>query len=246
MSRKPATSNVVTPITAAVKGATLKPDSKLADDRHAADRARILDAIDTAEDLYGTALVEALKMTAQFGRTSSDEVKAHYTRCNNPAVYSSWFNLGHRAQEVIGVKATLDLIERACNNGKGAMFDRCKNALGALLRDTKESGVKTLDGRKATTAVKAAVAFATDKSVVSSARKADAKKATRGAQGQRSATMGAAAMESGRGAKELAAAVKLCSQNASRMPEPEGRESAWREAVQALQLAAEKLAVFGK
>ena len=103
-----------------------KGDAALADNAHAADRAKVLDAIDTAEDLLGTALVAGLQMTVQFGRTSTDEVAKHYTRCNNPATYSSWFNLGDRAQQVVGQKLALDAIERAIATGKGSMFQRAR------------------------------------------------------------------------------------------------------------------------
>lgn len=239
-------SATVTPITSAraPKGkaapSVVVPDAKLADDRHAKDRAAILQAIDTAEDLLGTALVAALQMTARFGRTSKDEVRANWPRCNNPDVYASWFNLGAKAQAIVGEKLALQAIESATAKGTGSAFQRAREALSGIVRGANAQGVKTLDGRKAQALMKEAVGFATEKSAERKAAK------PKGAQGQRTATMGAAAIESGKGRRELAAAVKLCSQSGSRMEAPEGRESAWHEAMAALQVAAEKLALFAK
>lgn len=238
----------VSPITSARAKAVLAhgampSDAKMADDAHKADRARVLGAIDTAEDLLGTALLEALKMTARYGKTSTEEVAANYTRCNNPAVYSSWFNLGAKAAAIVGEKLAVDAVDRAvASKGKGAAFQRAREALQAIAKGAATQGVKTVDGRKATALVKEAVALASTKATERTANKS----APKGAQGQRSATMGAAAIESGKGAREVAVAVKLASQNASRLPAPEGRETAWAEALAALQLAAEKLAVFNK
>lgn len=240
----------VTAITSAQKGrnaATLAHGSmhgntKHADDAHKADRALILDGIDKAEALLGDALIAGLQMTAKYGRTSTEEVAGHYTRCNNPAVYASWFNLGYRAMQVVGEKLALEAIDKAIRTGKGSQFQRAREALSAICRKAADAGVKQVDGRKATALVKDAVALASEKS----AERKVAKAAPKGAQGQRSATMGAAAIESGKGAREVAAAVKLASQNASRLEAPEGREAAWNEALAALQTAAEKLAVFIK
>lgn len=244
----------VTPITAAkarAKDKSVKAHGAMshnhvhADEAHKADRAKLLRAIDTAEAGLGEALINALRMTVRFGKTSTEEVAEFYTRCNNPAVYASWFNLGAKAQAIVGEKLALDAIERAIKAGKGSAFQRARESLSMIARGAARDGVKTVDGRKAATLVKEAVALATTQSEVRKAEKS-AKSAPKGAQGQRSATMGAAAIESGKGAREVAVAVKLASQNATRLPVPEGRETAWAEALTALQLAAEKLAVFAK
>lgn len=250
MTTKTAT---VTPIASAAAKARAKDKSVKAhgamshnhvhaDEAHKDDRAKLLRAIDTAEAGLGEALINALRMTVRYGKTSTEEVAEFYTRCNNPAVYSSWFNLGAKAQAVVGEKLALDAIERAIATGKGAAFQRAREALSMIVRKASQAGVKTVDGRKASTLVKEAVGLATAAAVV----RKDKKSAAKGAQGPRTATMGAAAIESGKGAKEVAVAVKLVSQNASRLPAPEGREAAWGEALAALQLAAEKFAVFAK
>jgi hypothetical protein len=238
----------VTNITRAKNKATLAHgamhgNAKHADDAHKADRELILDGIDKAESLLGDALLEGLRMTIKLGRTSTEEVGAHYTRCNNPAVYASWFNLGNRAMMVVGEKLALQAIDNAIRTGKGSQFQRAREALGAVCRKAADAGVKTVDGRKAAALVKDAVALATDKSVE---RKTVTTTKAKGAQAPRTATLAAAAIEAGKGAKEVAYAVKLASQSASRLAAPEGRETAWAEAVHALQLAAEKLAVFAK
>lgn len=220
-----------------------KGDAATADNAHAADRAKVLDAIDTAEDLLGTALVEGLRMTARFGRTSSDEVAKHYTRCNNPAVYASWFNLGNRAMLIVGEKLALDTIERATATGKGSMFQRAREALLAVCNTAKKSGVKELSGRAAQTAVKEAVQ--------SAVTKADDRKTpkptltvVRGTKAQDAATMAAAALECGKGHRELAAFLKMASQQAQKLPELQGRETAHRAALKALADAAEAWQVF--
>lgn len=223
---------------------SIKPDAKLADVAHAKERALILDGIDAAEGLLGEALVEGLRMTVKLGQTSKDEVAAHYTRCNSPDVYASWFNLGFKAQAIVGEKLALEAIDRAIASGKGSAFQRAREALSAIKNVAKEAGVKQVDGRKATALVKDAVKVAfTAATTRATAKKSAAKK---GAQPSRTATMAAAAIESGKGAKEVASAVKLASQNASRMAAPEGKETAWKEAVAALQAAAEKFAPFAK
>lgn len=221
---------------------SIKPDAKLADVAHAKERALILDGIDAAEGLLGEALVEGLRMTVKLGQTSKDEVAAHYTRCNSPDVYASWFNLGFKAQAIVGEKLALEAIDRAIASGKGSAFQRAREALSAIKNVAKEAGVKQVDGRKATALVKDAVKVA----FTAATTRATAKKSAKGAQPARTATMAAAAIESGKGAKEVASAVKLASQNASRMAAPEGKETAWKEAVAALQLAAEKFAPFAK
>jgi hypothetical protein len=211
-------------------------DAALADERHASERCLILDGIDEADKLAGDALIEGLRMTVTLGKTSTDEVAKHYTRCNNPAVYSSWFNLGHRAQEVIGQKRTLETIAGAIGAGKGSAFQRAREALQAVLRTAKTQGVKTLDGRAAQNVVKEAVKSATS---AAEERKAVKSAVVRGVKVQDAATMARAALECGKGHREMAAFLLLCSQNAHRLPEPVGREDLHRKAIKALADCAE-------
>lgn len=241
MSAKTKTATV-TPITAA-KGHK-DGDAAMADERHAAERSKVLDAIDTAEDLLGSALIAGLRMTVEFGRTSSAEVAAHYTRCNNPAVYASWFNLGDRAQQVVGQKLALEAIAKAEASGSGS-FQKAREALAAICATAKGAGVKELNGRAAQAAVREAVKSATDKAATRKAEKS-AVKVIRGTKAQDTGTMAAAALECGKGHREMAAFLKLASQNAQRLPELQGRESAHREALAALAKCSELWAVFSK
>lgn len=221
-----------------------KGDAAVADERHAAERSKVLDAIDTAEDLLGSALIAGLRMTVEFGRTSAAEVQAHYTRCNNPAVYASWFNLGDRAQQVVGQKLALEAIAKAEATGSGS-FQKAREALAAICSAAKGAGVKELNGRAAQAAVREAVKSATDKAATRKAEKS-AVKVIRGTKAQDTTTMAAAALECGKGHREMAAFVKLASQQAQRLPEVQGRESAHREAVAALAKCSELWSVFSK
>lgn len=216
-------------------------DKAQANQAGAAQRIEILDAIDTAEDLRGTALVEALKMTARFGRTSEKEVREHYTRCDSPSVYASYFNRGAKVMEIVGEKLALQAIDNAVAAAKGgAGFTRALGALKSIIDEAKKAGAKQLNNRDGAAAVKRAVAF----TVQQTARKSAAKK--RGTVAQDSKTMAAAALESGKGHREMAAFIRLASQNAQRLPELQGRESVHREALKALAHASEVWSCFLK
>lgn len=226
-----------------------KGDKEQAANAHAAERAAILENIDTAEDLLGTALIEGLRMTVQFGPTSAIEVRKHYTRCGSPDVYASWFNLGDKAQAIVGQKLALKAITDAAALGTGSMFQRAREALSGIVQRAKSAGVKELGVKPATEAVKASVAEARAKAET---RRATKKSTTttvttsRGVKAQDTATMATAALECGKGHREMAAFVKLASQNAHRLPAPVGRESAHRDALAALSTACELWSVFAK
>jgi hypothetical protein len=220
--------------------AIAKNDAALADSAHAAERAQIIANIETAEDLRSNALISALRMTVTLGATSKEEVAASWPSCNNPGVYASWFNVGHKAQQVVGQKAALDLIAKAAAV-KGQAFQNARDALQAVIKEAKAQGVKELKPAAAKMAAKAAIAkVSTPK--IAPAKKSEAK----GPSMQDAATMAAAAIACGKGHRELAAFVLLASQNAHRLPAPEGREEAHRAALKALELAADAWSVFKK
>lgn len=237
--------NAKTAKTANVVAINPKGDKAQAATAHAKDRCLILDGIDQAEGLLGDALVSGLRMTAMYGPTSREEVAAHYTRCNNPAVYASWFNLGDRAQQVVGEKLALEAIERAAKGPRG--FQRAREALLGITRAAKAATGKSdgeLTGRAAQNAVKEAVAAATTKAAERKAEKSA--KIARGTKSQDAATMASAALECGKGHREMAAFILLASQQAARLPEVQGRETAHRNAVKLLGEAAEAWGVFAK
>lgn len=243
------TINAKRPTLATSNGVTLKADRKMAAEAHKVERARILGAIDTAEDLLGTALVEALKMTARFGVTSEDEIRANWTRCNSPGVYASWFNRGAKVAAVVGEKAALEAIDKSAASGKGAGFRKACDALKAIMDAAKEATGKAagktgseLSGRKAQTVVKAALAAAATKQEVRTVKE-KAKRAPRVA-GSSEPSMEQAAALIGKGHREMAGYVLLASQKAHKLPAPEGREAAHKEAVAALAKAAELWQVF--
>lgn len=175
---------------------TLNADTKAADLRHAAERATLLQNLDTAEDMLQGGLVAAIRMTVTLGRTSAEEVGKNYTRCNSPKVYASQFNLGDRAQQAIGQKATLDLIDRVDRDksAKGAAFPRVVAALRAVCEEaaniTGKPG-KAVTTKQAQGVVRAAVAKAT----APKAAKPAEDSAKRGARGNNSATLAAAASQ---------------------------------------------------
>lgn len=225
--------------TAKSEPATVKADAKLAAERHTAERAEILRNIDTAEDLLGSALIEGLRMTVLYGATSADEVGKYYTRCNNPGVYASYFNRGHKAQLVVGEKLALDAIERATAGSGGKAFVKARDALKAIVDAAKAKGEKRLDGRAATATVRAAVQQA-----VAPKPQADKKPAARGTKAQDDKTLRVAANECGKGAHELATFVMLASQQAHAMNGPIGREEQYQAACRKLADAAEAFAPF--
>lgn len=214
-----------------------KGDKAQPNEAYKAERIKVLDNIDTAEDLLGTALLEGLRMTVLYGATSKDEVAEHYTRCGSPEVYASWFNRGDKAQAVIGRKLALEVIDKAAatKNG-GAAFVKARDALKAVIDTAKSSGSKQLANKPAATAVKAALALVSAPRV----------KASRPVKSQDSATMAAAALECGKGHREMAGFIKLASQQAHRLPAPAGREEAHRKALTALAEASEAWQVFAK
>lgn len=232
------------------KPVTVSPDQLEAAQRHAAQRIAILQNIATADDLAGTALVEAIKMTALHGATSQKEVAEAWPRCGSPAVYASYFNLGDKVQRIIGLKATLEAIESAAKTGGGAGFTKAREALAEIVRTAKAAGKKELNKTETAKAVKAAVAKAT-------APKLKIAKEARGQQAQTAAAAKAgqpagpqalnrAALSAAESPRAMAAFLHLAASHAHKMPVPEGREEAFRKARAALADAAEAWAVFSK
>lgn len=217
------------------------PDSKLANVAGRPERLKILTAINTADDLLGGALLAALRMTAQYGPTSKDEVAEGYTRCNNPDVYASTFNRGAKCAAIIGEAATLELIAGA-GDGAGA-YRKAVDALGAVITQAKDAGVKTLNKSASKLAIKTAIKVASDKAAGKKAAKAATRTTVRP---QTQVTMAAAALACGKGHKEMAAFLKLASNAASKMPEREGREELHRKACAALADACEMFHMLAK
>ena len=220
---------------------TVVADSKLANTAGRAERITILTAINTADDLLGGALLAALRMTAIHGPTSKDEVAEGYTRCNSPDVYASTFNRGAKCAAIIGEAATLELIA-AVGEGAGA-YRKAVDALGAVITQAKDAGVKTLNKSASKMAVKSAVKVAADKAEGKKAAKVATRTVVRP---QAQVTMAAAALACGKGHKEMAAFLKLASNAASKLPEREGREQLHREACAALADACEKFHLLAK
>lgn len=228
---KPATKPAAKP---AAKPAIQHEKVEGAMDAGAEQRHVILAQIDTGADLYENALVEGIKMTVKYGKTSPDEVAKYFTRCASPSVYASNFNRGFKVQLILGTAETLALIDKLAA-GKGAGFPRVNAGLSEVLRAASESGKSTLTRKEAAAVAKRADAKAR-------APKQDA--VQRGPKAPDKVTLAKAAIESGAGVREMAAAVKLMSQQAHRLPIVAGKESAMRAALAALADAAEKWAIL--
>ena len=226
---------------AAAAAVTVVADSKLANTAGRAERITILSAINTADDLLGGALLAALRMTAIHGPTSKDEVAEGYSRCNNPDVYASTFNRGAKVAAIIGVDATLQLIADA-GEGAGAYRKAC-DALGSVIQQAKDAGTKQLNKSAAKLATRTAVKVAADKAA---GKKAE--KVARGTVVRKKAQVELAAKlcAAGQGYKEMASALKLASNTASRMAIGEGRDDLHRRACAALADACEMFHMLAK
>lgn len=220
---------------------TIQNDSQLADDTNASQRAGIIGAIELADGNMSQALLLALKMTVTLGATSKAEVEANWPRCNNPGVYASWFNVGHKAQAVVGMKAAEEIITKAAAV-KGQAFQNAMKALQVVIKEAKSQGVKELKPAAARMAAKSAIAALS----VPKAPALNNSAPKRGPKLQDAATLAAAAIEAGKGHRELAAFVLLAAQHASRLPAPEGRDELHAQAVKKLQDAADVWAGFRK
>jgi len=208
---------------------TLPADSKLADQRHAQERAEILSNINTADDLANTSLVAGIAMTVTLGLTSADEVGKYYPRASAPKVYASQFNLGFRLQEVMGHKAALELIAKA-QAGKGAAFHRVVAACRAALAQAKQATGKAgaaVDNKSAKGIIATALAQA---SAPKPAKTQDEVSAKRGTRAANTATLAKAAAESGESWAALAGFALLLSQRVHAMADAEGRETICQDA----------------
>lgn len=221
-----------------------KGDAAIAQDAGKAAREALLSQLNAADDLLGNALLFALKMTAQHGATSAKEVGEFYPRCASPAQYASMFNLGDKVQAIIGVDATLALIDKA-SEGKGSAFNRAKAILADIVGQAKTAGVKTLNKSATKMAVKAAIVRVEKKAEEKKiAPKVVGVKTPKPAEGP--AALAQAALQSGASHREVFAALKLTTQNAKRMGAPEGREAAYHDAMDKLADACEAWSVFAK
>ena len=231
---------------------TATNDNTIADTANANKRAALLQNMDTATDLADSALVWGLKMTAMHGATSKDEVSAHFTRCASPAVYAADFNKGDKVQKVLGIAATIALIDKA-SKGKGSAYMRCKAALASVISSTK--GQKKLNAAAIKVATKHAMTAADeshDKLVAARAARKAAKGDKPAAPGKPPAVandapaLAKAAMQVGTTHKAYASVIKLVSQSARKLEAPEGRKEAHAAALAALATACEAWQVFAK
>lgn len=227
-------------VIAAAIVAARKGDAAIADDRGAPMRAKALQAANNADAAAGAALVGCILATLEHGLTSTAEVTEHFPRCNNPAVYASYFNLGHRAQSVLGIDQTRGLIDRVTKDG-GSLFLRVRSALSAALKEAqtitgkKGAPVKLADARKVVKLATVAADAANDKSKASKAK---------GTRAPNASTQAAALAQSGQSHKAMALSLRAMVSEARKLGEPEGREAAYRDAMAALEEACDAWGIF--
>lgn len=219
---------------------TVTSDANVAAERGKAQRLEMLGKIATGEDLLGTALVGMLRTVLQYGPTSVAEVTAGWPTCNSPKVYASYFNSADAAQQIVGQKAAEEVIVTA-EKAKGSTFNLACKGFAYIRQAARDAGEKSLKPAAAKLAVKGAAAAITapkaEKAVPS---------AKRGAQGQKAATIAAAAIEAGSGPKSMAGFLTLASNNAHRLPVTAGREELHRAALKKLADAAEAWNLLAK
>lgn len=219
-----------------------KGDAVMADERGAAERAAALKAANDADTAAGTALVACIVATIHHGATSADEVMTHFPRCNNPGVYASYFNRGHKAQTVLGVDQAQGLVDRIVKSGGGS-FLKVREGLKAAMDAGKEvagkagAPVKLADARKIVTAAAKSADQAGEKSK-------DAKRVTRGTRDPNAQTATAALASSGQSHRAMALSLRIMVGEAKKLGAPEARESAYTQALEALEEACDAWGVF--
>lgn len=201
---------------------------------HETARRCAIEAVYTAEGLATAALTGAVIATAKHGPTSKEEVTECWPTCNNPGVYASKFNQGAKVAALIGIDATVALIEHADKLEGGRAHERVAAALSSVIREAKEAG-KAKEGLTGKAATKAATnAKAAAKAAAAPRVVAPVKRGAAGSTQIDDAQLRKAAQESGQSWGHLARFVQIAAKAASRMQEPVGREDVARKAVAGL------------
>lgn len=219
-------------------------------------------AWDEAEGRQTSALLACFKVTASTGYTSPAEVaegRDWYGRnadgeqvpSGSAVTYASTFNSAAKAAEIIGIPATIDLIDKASQGVTGKLHLAVADAMRAAVSASKAQGVTQSNATKTKAAkvVKAALATVKDKAAQREVSKAAAK-ATGGnkrASGkQQAATLGEAATKVA-ASKDWAAAgasVRLVSNTMHGAAVPDGMEAQARAFLAALEAASEAAQPF--
>jgi hypothetical protein len=226
------------------KQKTIAADTKLATVAGHDTRVAAFRTWGKAEGTAGAALVACYLACAQTGQTDATEIGEARPELPSKSceAYASAFNRAAKVADVLGIGATVDLIGRAVKGSQGRAREAIADALGAALSTARQGGIKRATKAEASKVAKAALVAVAEKAADRKAVKVAGHK--RGTKSQDTATMGAAAIASGKGAQEVYHAVRLVSNNAQRMAAPEGREAAWNAALAKLADACEALAVF--
>lgn len=149
--------------------------------------------------------------------------------------------------EKIGADRAVKLIRDAKLRqltGMRSLYDAAMEAVRTALESLKASAVTgKATGAQASAVVKALPQALATRHANRSQKSTETK---RGTKSPDTATLATAAIQSGSGARELAAGLRLMANNATRFAEPEGREAAWKAALAKLQDAAEAFAPFLK
>lgn len=223
---------------------TLPADSKLANVAGHDSRFKAFKAWGLADGAAGAALLGCYIAVASCGPTDATELgeaRPELPQSSREA-YASAFNRAAKVADLLGITATVDLINAAAKGAQGRVREAVADALGGALSAARQGGIKRATKVEARKLTKAALVVVAEKAADRKAVKVAGHK--RGTKSPDAAKLAAAAIASGKGHREVYAAVRLASNSAQRLPEPEGREAAWKAALVKLADAVEALAAF--
>lgn len=136
-SAKPAAANLA----ASVGNGKGKPAANVppapAPDAHAIARGEALRAIESAHGAAGAALVEGMRCAATHGAYELAEIQRDWPSCGQPSQYVANFARAHKAAQVIGTAATLEVIAGAVAIEGGRAFAKVMDALSAVMKAGK-------------------------------------------------------------------------------------------------------------
>jgi hypothetical protein len=238
---KPAKSGGATVAPMAKKSAkrTKKPAKVVLDKRAQTATAQALRGWQAAEGKATGALIAVFLAVINGGQVTPDMLAKECPRIGESSrpVYASRFNLAGKVSKIIGADATRALIQTA-SDATGKAWENVIAALSNVRNEAAQGGVKLANDQQRASYVESAAAAVDSRNV---ARKAQ-KSATRAPS---TAKLASAAIHAGNSHRDMAAALRLMSNQAhGRMTPPEGREDAHKKACAALAAAAEAWSVF--
>lgn len=217
-----------------------KNDNALAAANNAPKRLAILQAIEAAQGKARESMLDGLRMTANYGATSTEEVSKGWPSCNNPGVYAPNFNRGYKASQIIGIKETLRLIDDAAKK-PGTAFDTAKAALKLVM---DEGAKRAKNGDKGMVPAGAAKKLVNASLTAAGRTLAQAK--ANGGKGKGGGKDGGGKITVEDGVAAFVADYMALMIRAKKIGAPEGREKAWNEGINDARKALENLSLCVK